>query len=155
MNAMLWVCGTSQDYEGWKNSTGSAGWGWGTCSNTVRDGMCSYYKRAMRKDDLNLPSTCSNFQGTSGPLTITNSNSASTLIPILTVAAQSINYPLLADINCGKWIGMANLHASILRGERNHAARAYLSPMFGSVNLFVMRNTQVTRLILSGILGKY
>jgi choline dehydrogenase len=151
MNAMMFVCGTSQDYEGWKTSTGAAGWGWGTGANN--DGMWAYYKKIMKMDDPALPSTCANYYGTTGPLYVTNSNSTSPMIPILQAAASQASYPLLADINCGKWIGLANVHATIKAKERNHAARAMLAPLWQRNNLMVMRGSQVTKINLVGTLG--
>lgn len=146
MNAMLFVCGTSQNYDGWKNYTGVSSWGWGT--GTTNDGMWWYYKKVMTMNDPAIPSTCASYYGTTGPLLVSDSGSNSSAIPLIRAAAQELGYPILADINCGKWIGFANIHQTIKYNERNHAARAFLAPLRSQNNLMVLRNTRVVKINL-------
>lgn len=146
MNAMLYVCGTSNDYEIWKNSSGDASWGWGT--GVTNNGMWWYYKKVMTMNDPAIPSTCASYYGTTGPLVVSASGSNSSAIPLIRAAAEELGYPILADINCGKWIGFANVHQTIKGNERNHAARAFLAPLRSQNNLMVMRNTVVVKLNL-------
>lgn len=88
MNAMLFVCGTSQDYEGWKNSSGDASWGWGT--GTTNNGMWWYYKKVMKMNNPSIPATCASYYGTTGPLLVSNSGSNSSAIPLIRAAAQEL-----------------------------------------------------------------
>lgn len=88
MNAMLFVCGTSQDYDGWKNSSGDVSWGWGT--GTTNNGMWWYYKKIMKMNSPNIPSTCASYYGTTGPLVVSDSGSNSSAIPLIRAAAQEL-----------------------------------------------------------------
>lgn len=150
INAMLWVCGNKRDYDRWENETGDSSWGYGTGFN--KDGMLHYYKKATT---LNSPShtTCASGYGTNGPLTVSESNSTSPVIPLLKNAYEELNYPILSDYNCGKHIGLAELRVTVKNGERNSAARAYLSKTASKTNVRVIRNTMVDKILLSGTLG--
>ncbi|XP_070501294.1 glucose dehydrogenase [FAD, quinone]-like [Chironomus tepperi] len=144
MNAMMFVCGCDENYNSWATASGDASWNYAN--------ILPYIKKSHSVQDSTgslLAGNCANYQGTSGPLIVSNSDSSSDYItPILKSATMELNYPQKNSANCGPpFTGFANIPMSIYNGQRESAARAFLVPLNNRANLYFMRNSTVTKVI--------
>lgn len=142
INAMLYVRGQRQDYDGWAD-LGCEGWDW--------DSVLPYFKRS-EANQLGA----SEHHGGSGPLQVSNQQSPRPITQAFVDAAHAVGMPLRTDFNCGDNEGVGiyqvtQFHGGKRNGERCSAAAAYLHPILGQrTNLTVRTQMRATRILFDG-----
>lgn len=142
INAMLYVRGQAQDYDGWADA-GCDGWDWASC--------LPYFKRAEHHQD-----GASEFHGGDGPLQVSHQNSPRPITQAFVEAANALQHRTREDFNTGDNEGaglfqVTQFHDAARRGERCSAAAGYLHPVMGSrPNLTVLIGAQATRILFDG-----
>ncbi|KAL7015011.1 hypothetical protein ACKWTF_016243 [Chironomus riparius] len=98
-----------------------------------------------------LTGNCKDYQGTTGPLVLSNTDSSSDFVTsILKDASIELNIRQRSSANCGPpFTGFANIPMSINDGRRESAAKAFLVPLNDKNNFYFMRNSFVTKVITS------
>lgn len=141
INAMLYIRGQRQDYDGWE-AGGATGWGW--------DAVLPYFLRAegnARGSDA--------FHNADGPLQVSDQPDPRPVSRAFVAAAEQMQHRLTDDFNTGDNEGVGlyqvtQFHDPARRGERCSAAAAYLHPVMGRPNLKVITKAQVTRVLFDG-----
>lgn len=135
MNAMLWVRGRREDYDGWY-ALGNPEWTW--------DSVLPWFRRAERHR-----AASGSHLGADGPLPIAALRHPSPLTTACIAAAAQAGLPTLEDLNDPGAVGFGPLHVTQRRGARVSTATAYLAPARRRANLVVRSRTLVTRLLLA------
>ncbi|XP_067015181.2 glucose dehydrogenase [FAD, quinone] [Anabrus simplex] len=132
MNAMLYVCGNKWDYESWKEA-GNPGWGY--------DDVLPYFKKSQ---DTRFKGK----QSPGGPQTIEYFNNPEPAKEIILKAIKELGYKHLEDINIAEPIGFGDAPATIRRGKRCSAAKAYLTPIKDRPNVHVVKFGLVIKIFI-------
>ena len=141
INAMLYVRGQRQDYDGWA-ANGCDGWG--------GDDVLPYFLRAQSHEDGATP-----LHGGAGPLQVSHQKSPRPITRAFIDAATRLQHREVADFNGGDNEGVGlfqvtQFHEPQRAGERCSAAAAYLHPVMSRDNLTVITGAHATRLSLEG-----
>ncbi|XP_055678439.1 glucose dehydrogenase [FAD, quinone]-like [Lutzomyia longipalpis] len=142
INMMVYVRGNRHDYDEWEKM-GNTGW-------KYKD-VLRYFKRSQdnRHRDL-FEMSGSDFHALGGPLKTETFYSASdTMRNVIMNGAQEIGYKKNEDINGADQMGWGATTGTIEKGQRCSTARAFLKPAENRTNLHVIRNAQVTKVLLS------
>ena len=151
LNAMLYVRGSSKDYDNWEK-LGHKGWGW-------KD-VLPYFKKSQNhlnpfsksnKDNKSINKTNETLHGTTGKWNI-NSNPETNIIQKYVYKAFKNLYKLneIEDFNNNEYPleGISNLEVNIKDGKRFSLAEAFLNKdVLGRKNLFVRIYAHVKRII--------
>ena len=139
INAMLYVRGQHEDYDGWRD-LGCEGWGF--------NDVLPYFKRSENNQRGN-----SEWHGTGGPLSVAFQQSPRPISEAWMDAAQQCGVALNEDFNGAKQEG-AGLHQVTQfwddqrNGERCSAAAGYLHPIMAQrPNLTVITGAHATELL--------
>ena len=139
INAMLYVRGQREDYDGWRD-LGCEGWGF--------NDVLPYFKRSENNQRGN-----SEWHGTGGPLSVAFQQSPRPISEAWMEAAQQCGVALNEDFNGAKQEG-AGLHQVTQfwddqrNGERCSAAAGYLHPIMAHrPNLTVITGAHATELL--------
>ena len=133
VNAMIYLRGPREDYDRWA-AEGNAGWGF--------DELLPYFKRAEHNER-----GADAFHGTGGPLNVMDLAHPNRFGPVFVEAARQAGYPVNADFNGARQEGVGMYQVTHKNGERFSAAKAYLTPNLGRVNLTVMTGAHTTRIL--------
>ncbi|WP_171206535.1 GMC family oxidoreductase [Ruegeria sp. HKCCA0235A] len=141
INAMLYVRGQRQDYDGWAD-LGCDGWDW--------DSVLPYFKRA-ENNELGADSV----HGDSGPLQVSRQKEPRPITHAFIQAAQQLQHRHTEDFNRGDNEGVGlyqvtQFHDPTNNGERCSAAAGYLFPVSGRPNLTVITHAHASRLRFEG-----
>jgi choline dehydrogenase len=136
---MLYVCATDRDYNSYAASL-PAGNGWDYNS------MLPLIKRSEGNTQYN-----NSYHGTTGPLTVSRFETDDEYIPILKQGFTELGYKINTDYNSKQYNGFISLQGTIRGNERCSASRAFLNPARNRPNLFVMKNSYVTKVLFSGL----
>ena len=136
VNGMIYARGFPQDYDEWE-AAGCTGWGWKDL------GPCF---KAMEGHELGETET----RGGSGPLKVGVQRTVSPLMRQVMDAAVQTGVPYVKDVNEAPEGGVGLQTATIHRGRRMSAARAFLRPAQKRKNLTVVTDTTVQRLVFEG-----
>ena len=116
INGMVWVRGHPSDFDHWAES-GAAGW-------AFRD-VLPYYKRI---ETWHGPQPDPGWRGTDGPVHVSRGSRTNPLVTAFVEAGRQAGYPVTEDYNGRQQEGFGPMEATIHRGRRWSAARAYLRP---------------------------
>ncbi|WP_198972335.1 GMC family oxidoreductase [Xylophilus sp. ASV27] len=142
INAMLYVRGQRQDYDGWA-AQGCEGWDW--------DSVLPYFRKSehhQRGADAH--------HGGSGPLHVSDQKSPRPVTQAFVEAARHQGMALRSDFNTGDNEGaglyqVTQFHDAARNGQRCSAAAAYLHPVMGQrPNLAVQTRARATRILFEG-----
>jgi len=136
INAMIYVRGQRQDYDGWA-AEGNPGWSF--------DEVLPWFKRA----EGNLRGT-DDLHGADGPLSVQDLRCPNPLAERFIQAGVQAGLPLNLDFNGPSQEGVGWYQATHRNGERCSTAKAYLGPALGRPNLQVITGARVTRIVLDG-----
>ncbi|TCL00754.1 choline dehydrogenase-like flavoprotein [Shimia isoporae] len=142
INAMLYVRGQREDYDGWSD-LGCAGWSW--------DEVLPYFKKA--ENNINGGDE---FHGDSGPLQVSNAKAPRPISRAFVEANGEMQIRETADFNDGDNEGAGiyqctQFHAQEKNGERCSAAAGYLHPVMDDrPNLTVITGAHATKILLEG-----
>jgi len=139
INAMLYVRGQRQDYDGWAD-LGCEGWDW--------NAVLPYFKRAENNER-----GANALHGATGPLHVSNQKSPRPITHAFVEAARQTGIPVREDFNTGDNEGVGlyqvtQFHDRARNGERCSTAAAYLHPiMQRRPNLTVLTKVRATRIL--------
>lgn len=144
MNAMMYVRGNRRDYDRWK-SVGNEGWGY--------DDLLPYFKKLENYQVVTNGGRNERVHGYEGPQPIGRHNESpvsrqvTKLRKIIHDGAAEAGLPLMDDAEIDQRTGSVVMPLIVKDGVRINPARAFLPA--DRPNLYLMRNTLVTRLLVS------
>ncbi|MCY4755646.1 GMC family oxidoreductase [Pelomonas aquatica] len=136
INAMVYIRGQREDYDHWA-ALGNPGWGW--------DDVLPFFVKSEGNDSFGAP-----LHGRDGPLKVSQLRSDNPLQQAWVAAGREAGHAINADFNGDTQEGIGIYQVTQDRGERCHAARAYLRPHLGRPNLRVRPQAQVQRILFDG-----
>ncbi|WP_420585453.1 GMC family oxidoreductase [Ruegeria sp.] len=141
INAMLYIRGQRQDYDGWAD-LGCEGWDW--------DSVLPYFKKSenneMGADDDH---------GASGPLQVSHQKEPRPITHAFVEAAEQMQHRRTDNFNRGDNEGVGlyqvtQFHDPARNGERCSAAAAYVYPVIDRPNLTVITHAHAKELTFDG-----
>ena len=139
INAMLYVRGQPQDYDGWRQ-LGATGWSW--------DEVLPYFLRAQHQARPEL-SRDAGHHGSGGPLNVTDVEGHAVSDAAIEACVQA-GVPRRADINGLDQEGVGWFQVTQRKGARCSTAVAYLHPAMRRPNLRVETRALATRVLFEG-----
>jgi len=137
INAMLYLRGQKEDYDGWARLTGDPGWSWGS--------VLPIFKRS---EDHHLGA--SEAHGAGGEWRVERQRLSWDLLVAYREAMAQAGIPKLDDFNRGDNEGCAFFEVNQRRGVRWNATKGFLRPAMNRSNLTVMTDVLVKRVRLDG-----
>lgn len=141
-NAMFYVRGNKADYDDWA-AKGNYGW-------SYKD-VLPYFIKAENNTESSL--TASPYHGTGGPLNVQFPRFVTTLREMFINAAEEFGWQR-GDYNGERQDVAGYLQATIAGPSREDTAKAYLNPIKNRKNLFVIKNTIVTKILIENKIAK-
>ncbi len=137
LNGMVYVRGHRWDYDHW-SELGNTGWSFAE--------VLPYFKRS--EDNSRGASL---YHGAGGGLKVSDAPSKSILFDKFIAAGLELGYAHTEDVNGSQQEGFTRYQATLRNGKRCSSAAAFLTPdVRARLNLTILPNAHVTRLILSG-----
>lgn len=141
INAMLYVRGQTQDYDGWAD-LGCEGWSWSD--------VFPYFLKSENNER-----GASDIHGASGPLQVSEQKSPRPITQAFVEAGEAMQLCRSDEFNDGdnEGIGLyqvTQFHDPERNGERCSAAAAYLYPVMHRPNLTVITGAHATRILFEG-----
>ncbi|WP_448166961.1 GMC family oxidoreductase [Burkholderia ambifaria] len=136
INAMLYVRGERQDYDGWV-ALGNRGWSW--------DEVLPYFCKAENWEGTPAP-----WRGRGGPLNTRDLYEHGEVPDAIIAAAAQCGYPVNPDYNSGDTEGFGYFQVTQKDGRRWSTSRAYLRPAMVRPNLKVETEAHATSVTLAG-----
>lgn len=142
INAMLYVRGQQQDYDGWA-AMGCDGWDWAS--------VLPYFKRSESNARLS-----GDLHGVAGPLHVCDQRSPRPVNKAFIDAARQLQIPEIDDFNTGDNYGVGyyqvtQFHDPARVGQRCSAAASYLHPIIGKrPNLKIITKSRATKILFEG-----
>ncbi|MFT7592723.1 MAG: choline dehydrogenase-like flavoprotein [Paracoccaceae bacterium] len=141
INAMLYLRGQRQDYDGWAD-LGCDGWSW--------DQVLPYFRKSENNER-----GASDIHGAAGPLQVSEQKSPRPITRAFVEAGEAMQFPHRQEFNAGdnEGIGLyqvTQFHDPDRNGERCSAAAAYLHPVISRTNLTVITGAHATRILFDG-----
>mgnify|MGYP001346196734 CR=1 FL=1 len=130
INGMVYVRGHARDYDHWAEQ-GAAGWGFAD--------VLPYFRRMEAWHGEADAGGGAEWRGTDGPLQISRGRRENPLFDAFVAAGQQAGYPVTRDYNGAQQEGFGAMEATIWRGERWSAAKAYLKPAIRTGRVKVIR----------------
>ncbi len=138
INGMIHIRGNAMDYEKWAANKGLEAWDYSHCLPYFRR-----YEYSLSGND--------GYQGTGGPLYLTEPECESPLFGAFFQAAQEAGYPLTDNVNGFQQEGFGKFERTTYRGRRHNAARAYVHPVKSRRNLTIRCRAHATRILFDGV----
>lgn len=129
INGMVYVRGHARDFDHWAE-VGATGWSFAD--------VLPYFKR-MEHWHGGADGAPSPWRGDRGPLHITRGPRRNPLFHAFVEAGRQVGYPVTEDYNGEQQEGFGAMEATIWRGRRWSAARAYLRPALKRPNCTLVR----------------
>ncbi|MBA1144680.1 GMC family oxidoreductase [Mesorhizobium neociceri] len=136
VNAMLYVRGVPDDYDGWAAS-GADGWAYAD--------VLPYFKRAEGNNRFD-----GGAHNSQGPLGVSDARYIHPLTRVWLQACQQAGLPYNSDFNSGEQSGVGFYQVTTRDGRRSSAAAAYIRPALNRPNLDLRTNCQVRRILFEG-----
>jgi choline dehydrogenase len=133
VNAMVYIRGQAEDYDGWDEALGDAGW-------SYRD-LLPYFIRQEGNDHLGAP-----YHGANGPLKVSHLGQHSAMSRAFVQAMQERGVSYTADFNGARQNGVGFMQHTIdwVTRRRCSAVDAFLRPVLFDPKLTVLTETTVT-----------
>ncbi len=138
INAMLYVRGQKEDYDGWRQ-LGATGWSWAEVAPYFRS--AEHQERKSLTDDV--------LHGTGGPLNVADMEPHAVSEAAIAACTQA-GLPRLDDLNGADQEGAGWFQVTQKRGVRWSAAAAYLHPAMRRPNLRVFTQAHAERVLFEG-----
>jgi choline dehydrogenase len=129
INGMVYVRGHARDFDTWAEM-GATGWSYAD--------VLPYYKRMENWDDGGHGGDAE-WRGKSGPLHITRGTRTNPLTKAFVEAGAQAGYQTTDDYNGAQQEGFGPFDATIYKGNRWSAYRAYLKPALATGNVEIIR----------------
>ena len=136
VNAMVYMRGQRQDYDGWDEFLGGAS-GW-----SYQD-ILPHFRRLERNTKFN-----NEFHGIDGGLWVSDPGYTVEMTDAFVLAAQGYGIPFNPDFNGERQAGVGLMQNTIGGHKRCDAVRAFVSQVQGNPNLKVITNATVTRILV-------
>jgi choline dehydrogenase-like flavoprotein len=136
INAMLYVRGQAQDYDGWA-AAGNPGWAYAD--------VLPVFKALENNMEL-----ADAYHGTEGELHVSETGYHHPLCRAFIRAAQEVGLPNNPDFNGASQEGVGFYQTTTHDGRRWSAAEAFLRKAEGRPNLKIMTETRVARVVFEG-----
>jgi len=134
INAMIYIRGNRQDYEGWE-ALGNKGWGY--------DGVLPYFRRSERNDRFS-----NEFHGRDGDMSVSEQIERNPLSSAFSRALQELGVPYNNDVNGAEQYGVTFYDVTQRNARRESAATAFLRPAKDRENLHVLTRVQATKVVV-------
>jgi choline dehydrogenase len=136
MNAMIYIRGQRQDYDGWRDQ-GNPGWGYAD--------VLPYFKKSEDQQR-----GASEYHGVGGPLHVSNQRSPNPLSEVFVEAAEQSGFKRTPDFNGDSQEGFGLYQVTQWQGQRHSAAAAFLRPAMRRPNLTVRTDVQAFDILFEG-----
>lgn len=141
INAMLYIRGQKQDYDGWAD-LGCQGWSWDDC--------LPYFKKSENNEH-----GADEFHGDTGPLQVSDQKNPRPISKAFVKATTNHQHREVDDFNTGDNEGVGlyqvtQFHGGAKNGERCSAAAGYLHPVMQRPNLTVITKARATKILFEG-----
>lgn len=143
INGMVYVRGHAKDFDTWE-AMGAQGWAYAD--------VLPYFQRMENwhgDQDATMPGDPA-WRGTKGPLHITRGPRTNPLFAAFIEAGRQAGYPVTPDYNGRQQEGFGPMEATIWKGERWSAAKAYLKPAIATGRVRVIRGF-ARRVVMQGL----
>lgn len=134
INAQVYMRGTPQDYNAWRDEFGCPGWGF--------DDVLPYFVRSEDNERFS-----GELHGSDGPLKVSDQAHTHPLTFAWLKACQEAGLPYNADFNSGDQSGCGLYQVTNRAGKRSSAANCYLHPVEGRNNLTVLTSRLVADIV--------
>jgi choline dehydrogenase-like flavoprotein len=136
INAMIYIRGQADDYDGWERNEGCHGWGW--------NDVLPRFKRAENNER-----GADDFHGAGGPLNVADLRTPNPIAGAFIDAGEQIGLKRNPDFNGAVQEGMGWYQVTQKRGSRLNAARGYIEST-AHPNLTVITDAQAQRVVFAG-----
>lgn len=134
INGMIYIRGNAMDYEKWAENEGLEKWDYAHCLPYFR----RFESRMIGADQ---------YHGVGGPLYLNTPKCDNPLFDAFFKAVKEAGYPVVDDVNGYQQEGFSKFDATIYRGRRWNAARAYVHPVKNRRNLKIICRAMATRIL--------
>jgi len=139
INAMIYLRGTVEDFRQWKNKYSCHGWDY--------EDVLPYFKKS--EDFVDICRYDSEIHSRGGPLTVTPLETFDPSYKVIAESEESINVFKVNDLNRKEpVIGYGNFDSTTRSGRRCSTLKAFLIPASDRPNLYVAKNTIVTKILI-------
>ena len=138
VNGMIYIRGNPLDFDKWSNEKGLETWSYAHC--------LPYFKRL----EYRLMGADNKYRAVGGPQSLTTPKCDNPLFDAFFESVQEAGYPLTDDVNGYQQEGFSKFDATIYRGRRQSAARAYVHPVLNRKNLTVICKAKVHKILFEG-----
>jgi len=136
INGMIYMRGQREDYDGWADLTGDAGWCW--------EQVLPYFKRS---EDYHLGADA--LHGAGGEWRVEAQRLRWDILEDFMQAAVQSGIPACRDFNRGDNFGVGYFEVNQKSGWRWHAGKAFLRPVRTRANLRIATRAQVAHLLIN------
>ncbi|MGY8905786.1 MAG: GMC family oxidoreductase [Pseudomonadales bacterium] len=136
INGMIYMRGQASDYDGWRDM-GNTGWGW--------DDVLPYFKKS--EDHY---AGADDFHGAGGEWRVEKQRLSWEILDAYRDAAQQAGIKKIEDFNRGDNEGSSYFRVNQKNGWRWNTSKGFLKPVKKRVNLTVITQAQVQRVIFTG-----
>ncbi|WP_179403376.1 GMC family oxidoreductase N-terminal domain-containing protein [Burkholderia guangdongensis] len=137
INGMIYMRGQREDYDGWAQATGDAGWSWNSVLPIFR-----------RSEDHHAGE--SEAHGAGGYWRVEKQRLSWEILDAFARAAQENGIASTDDFNRGDNSGVGYFEVNQKRGVRWNASKAFLRPALSRPNLAVVTGAHTRRVIVEG-----
>jgi choline dehydrogenase len=130
VNGMVFVRGHARDFDHWEEQ-GASGWSYAD--------VLPYFKRMETWHGGNGSDEDRQFRGHDGPLHVTRGPRTNPLFNAFVDAGRQAGYEVTGDYNGQKQEGFGPMEATIWKGQRWSAAKAFLKPALKRPNCTLVR----------------
>ncbi len=135
INGMMYIRGSSADYDSWEADLGCTGWSW--------DNVQAYFKRSECFDGPASPS-----HATGGPLGVALPRNVHPLSQAFVDACADLGHRKVPDYCAGDIDGAFIAFVTQKNGQRSSAALAFLKPAMKRPNLTVITGALVDKVLI-------
>lgn len=135
VNVMAYTRGSRHDYARWDAVSGNTGWGW--------DDLLAHFLRQEGNQRFD-----NDFHNGDGPLKVSEQPYIVEGAHLFVRTMQRLGVPFTPDFNTGNLHGVGYHQATLHKGERCNAARAFLDPIRKNPRLTIATHARVNRVIV-------
>lgn len=134
VNVMAYTRGSRHDYDRWNEVSGNIGWSW--------DDLLPHFLKQEGNQRFH-----NEFHNGDGPLKVSEQPYIVEGAHMFVRTMQRLGVPFTPDFNTGKLGGVGYHQATLYKGERCNAARAFLDPIRSNPNLKIATHAKATRVL--------
>ena len=135
VNAMVYMRGQREDYDGWDAFLGGAGWSYAE--------VLPHFRAMEGNTKINDA-----YHGIDGPLAISDPGRIDPLTRAFMLAAQGLGVPYNPDFNGARQAGVGPMPHTIGQGRRSHAVGAFLSQIRSDRRFSLETQATASRLLI-------